>query len=157
MKNMSLMVFGVLLGFLFFSLLLPAAEACSNSALTLDFFRIGGGRYGGINNRQFLTVSSEEQWKALWGEINGNILPLPPTPSVDFAKYTLAAIFQGLQRSGGYSISVERVTEEEDRIAVAVLEVEPGPRNIVTMALSSPWEVVAFPRTEKHVIFTCSQ
>ncbi len=157
MKNLSPLVFGVLLGTFLLSFLVPASEANCTGTLNLDFFRIGGGRYGGINNRQFLTVSSEDQWENLWGEINGNILPLPPIPSVDFGKYTVAAVFQGLQRSGGYSISVEEVSEREDRIAVHVREVEPGPRNIVTMALSSPWEVVAFPRTEKPVIFTCSQ
>ncbi len=157
MKNLSSIVFGVLLGTFLLSFFVLAADACSAKASDLEFFRIGGGRYGGINDRQFLSVSSEEQWEELWGEINGNVLPLPPTPSVDFEKYTLAAIFQGLQRSGGYSISVEKITEGEDRIAVALREVEPGPRNIVTMALSSPWEVVAFPRTEKPVIFTCTQ
>ena len=157
MKNISPVVFGVLLGTFLLSFFAVTAHACNVKASDLEFSRIGGGRYGGINDRQFLTVSSEEEWEKLWGEINGNVLPLPPTPSVDFEEYTLAAIFQGLQRSGGYSISVESVIEGEDRIAVRVREVEPGPRNIVTMALSSPWEVVAFPRTEKPVVFTCSR
>ena len=157
MKNISLVVLaffaGVfLLGFPDFS-----AEACEKSSSDVEFFRVGGGRYGGINDRRFLTLSSEEEWVVLWGEINGNVLPVPTVPPVDFSKYTLAAIFQGLQRSGGYSISVEGVTEEENRVTLALREVEPGPRNIVTMALSSPWEVVAFPRTEKPVIFTCIQ
>ena len=157
MKNISSVVFGVLVGTFLLSFFAVAAHACSAKTSDLEFSRIGGGRYGGINDRQFLTVSSVEEWEELWGQINGNVLPLPPTPSVDFEKHTLAAIFQGLQRSGGYSISVESVIEGEDRIAVRVREVEPGPRNIVTMALSSPWEVVAFPRTEKPVIFTCSR
>ncbi|MEA4880305.1 MAG: protease complex subunit PrcB family protein [Synergistaceae bacterium] len=156
MKTVSSMMFAVLLGTFLLSFFVFTADACTAGS-DLEFQRIGGGRYGGINDRQFLTVSSEEQWEKLWGEINGNVLPLPPTPFVDFDKSTLAAIFQGLQRSGGYSISVERVIEGKDRIAVRVREVEPGPRNIVTMALSSPWEVVAFPRTEKPVIFTCSR
>lgn len=129
----------------------PSAEALVGESLV--FRLIGGGCYGGVNDRRFVAVRDLKQWRELWGEINGNVLPLPPLPEVDFTRQTLAAVFQGLKRSGGYSIEVKAVKESADRVTVLVQELEPGPRNLVTMALSSPWEVVVFPSSEKPIIF----
>lgn len=147
----ALMIFAA-----FFGLLHPvSAEALVGEALV--FRPIGGGCYGGVTDRRFVAVKDLDEWRALWGEIYGNVLPLPPLPEVDFSRQTLAAVFQGLKRSGGYSIEVEAVKESADRVTVVVREWEPGPRNLVTMALSSPWEVVTFPVSAKPIIFTLAE
>lgn len=151
--------------FLFAALLAPGAagtaEACSacgdDDGSVVTFVPVGRGSYGGVSDRRFIVVKDENEWKELWGEINGNVLPLPPLPDIDFSRHALAAVFQGLKRSGGYSISVEAIIETGDRVTVSVREREPGPQNLVTMALSSPWEVVAFPLPQKPVLFTSIQ
>jgi hypothetical protein len=154
------------LAFLIFSALISSvtagtAEACAacgdDDGAGLSFVPVGKGSYGGVNDRRFVVVKTRDEWKELWGEINGNVLPLPPLPEIDFSRQALAAVFQGLQRSGGYSISVEAIIETADRVTVSVREQEPGPQNLVTMALSSPWEVVAFPLPQKPVLFTSIQ
>jgi len=155
----------VLALFLFTALLAPGiagtAEACSacgdDDGAVVSFVPVGKGSYGGVSDRRFVVVKDEIEWKELWGEINGNVLPLPPLPEIDFSRQVLAAVFQGLKRSGGYSISVEAIIETGDRVTVSVREQEPGPQNLVTMALSSPWEVVAFPLPQKPVLFTSIQ
>lgn len=137
------------------------AEACAacddDDGAVVAFVPVGKGSYGGVNDRRFVVVKTTDEWKELWGEINGNVLPLPPIPEIDFSRQALAAVFQGLKRSGGYSISVEAIIETGDRVTVSVREQEPGPQNLVTMALSSPWEVVAFPLPQKPVLFTSIQ
>lgn len=125
-----------------------------DNGAVLSFSKIAGGSYGGVKNRSFLVLSNEEEWKALWSRINGNVQPLPPLPEVNFSTHAVAAVFQGRKDSGGYSIGIETVIEMPDRVTVTVRECEPGPSNIVTSALSSPWEAVAFPLSEKPVLFS---
>ncbi len=160
MKNaavLALLIFSALIS----SVTAGTAEACvacdDDDGAVVAFVPVGKGSYGGVNDRRFVVVKDEIEWKELWGEINGNVLPLPPLPEIDFSRQVLAAVFQGLKRSGGYSISVEAIIETGDRVTVSVREQEPGPQNLVTMALSSPWEVVAFPLPQKPVLFTSIQ
>ena len=101
-----------------------------------------------------MLVSNEKEWKEWWSRINGNVQPLPSLPEVNFSTHAVAAVFQGRKNSGGYSIGVEAVIEMPDRVTVTVRECEPGPSSIVTSALSSPWEAVAFPLPEKPVLFS---
>ncbi|MBL3540664.1 protease complex subunit PrcB family protein [Aminivibrio sp.] len=160
MKNVAALVL-----FLFTALMSPvnvgmveAFAACGDDdGEVVAFVPVGKGSYGGVNDRRFMVVKSPDEWKELWGEINGNVLPLPPLPEIDFSRQALAAVFQGLKRTGGYSISVEAIIETGDRVTVFVREQEPGPQNLVTMALSSPWEVVVFPLPQKPVLFTSIQ
>ncbi len=125
-----------------------------DDGIVITFSKIAGGSYGGVKERLFIVLSNEEDWKALWCRINGNVQPLPPLPEVDFATHAVAAVFQGRKNSGGYSIDVEAVVEMADHVTVTVRECEPGPTSIVTSALSSPWEVVAFPLPAKPVLFS---
>lgn len=135
-----------------------ASSVCGDEdGSVVNFRQIGKGSYGGVEDRRFVVVTTEEKWKELWGEINGNVLPLPPVPEVDFPRQAVAAVFQGLKRSGGYSISVEAIIETHDCVTITVREKEPGPRNLVTMTLSSPWEAVSFPMPNKPVLFTSVQ
>jgi hypothetical protein len=150
--------FAVLLAGIIIVLSLPLFTAslhASPSGTHVTFLQIGRGSYGGVSERRFVVVRSPEEWLELWAEINGNVLPIPPAPQVDFTRNAVAAVFQGLKRSGGYSIAVQGIFESGDRITVTVREDEPGPRNLVTMALSSPWHAVVFPHPGKPVRFTC--
>ena len=156
MKRMTFL-FAVACAALFFLSLRTADTAFASGdddGAVLSFSKIAGGSYGGVKERSFLVLSNEEEWKALWSRINGNIQPLPPLPEVNFSTHAVAAVFQGRKNSGGYSIGVEAVIEMPDRVTVTVRECEPGPSSIVTSALSSPWEAVAFPLPEKPVLFT---
>ena len=135
----------------------PAVEAfAAGEGAPLPFMPLCRGSYGGVTERRFVLINALEEWKELWAEIKGNVIPIPPPPEVDFSRQAVVAVFQGLQRSGGYSISVEAIIETADRVKVEVREQEPGPRSLVTMALTSPWEVVTFQTPTKPVLFTAA-
>lgn len=57
-------------------------------------------------------------------------------------------VFQGVQRTGGYGVSVDRVTARRDVVEIRATFARPGPGAIVTQALTSPFVVVDVPRGE---------
>jgi hypothetical protein len=75
-------------------------------------------------------------------------------PTVDFSKDMVIAAVMPLQRSGGYRVQIERVTEYADRIEAEVVEHSPGPDCFTTSVITRPFDVVQVPRRDgKPVTF----
>lgn len=72
-------------------------------------------------------------------------------PTVDFSKSQVVALFLGRRSTGGYSISVERVAEEDGKMIVYKKEGKPS-GGMVTTAFTSPF-VIAEIYSNKEIIF----
>lgn len=66
--------------------------------------------------------------------------------------YLYIAVFMGEKNTGGYSISVVNVEEEEDKIKLKVLEKIPDGKQMVTMALTQPYTVIRIKSTKTNII-----
>lgn len=102
--------------------------------------------------RQRIVVRDAKGWDQLWKAMHGAIVPKPDVPEVDFQKQMVIGAFLGTRPTGGFSVRITRVTQN-DKIVVCVAEQSPGPDDIVTMALTSPYHVVVVPRSDKTVEF----
>jgi len=67
---------------------------------------------------------------------------LVPSATVSAGR-VMVAVFQGQQRTGGYTIRVTGVERRGDQLAVRAAFSAPGPGAIVTQALTSPAHVVS--------------
>jgi len=65
--------------------------------------------------------------------------PAPPLPEVDFSKEMIIAAFAGIRNSGGYVLSISRITVYPDRIEIDLSLTQPGPDCMVTEALTQPF------------------
>ena len=77
-----------------------------------------------------------QQWEALIGD---DARP----PAVNLTKQSIVFLLAGSRRSGGWSIEPKSVTMEGTTAVIDAAIVGPPPGGIATMALSSPWAVVA--------------
>lgn len=71
-------------------------------------------------------------------------------PKVDFTKSQVIALFLGTKNTGGYSISVDKVVEENGKLVI-YKKVE-SPKGMATMALTNPF-VIAEIHSKKEIIF----
>ncbi len=99
-----------------------------------------------------VVIRDDDDWEQLWKAMHGRIIPMPEVPEVDFQKHMVLGAFMGTKRTGGYAVRITRVVQN-DRIVVSVRERAPGPGDMVTMALTSPYHVVVVPLSEKPVKF----
>jgi len=60
----------------------------------------------------------------------------------------LVIVFQGSQRTGGYTVHVTRIERDGDRLVVHASFSEPGPGAFVTQVLTSPAHVVSIARAD---------
>lgn len=101
-----------------------------------------GSQAVGFDSATYELVTSEEQLISLWNRAHGSLLTVPALPRVDFQRETVVALFAGSKPTGGYGVSVERVTEEGGELYLDVAFTSPGEGAITTQALTSPWVMV---------------
>jgi hypothetical protein len=67
-------------------------------------------------------------------------------PPVDLSREVVLAVLQGPKNTGGYAVSISRVTQEGFLVEVQVEVVEPEPGSITIQILTSPYHLVALDR-----------
>ena len=110
------------------------------------------GHYSAQETAGRVVVRDAQAWARLWGSLQGHVVPKPEAPKVDFQKHMVIAAMMGTKPTGGYAVRITSVVENE-KIVVSVREQSPGPDDMVTMALTSPYQAVVVARSEKPVEF----
>lgn len=70
--------------------------------------------------------------------------------AVDFHRYFLVAVHQGLCPTGGYSVRARAVRARRSAVTIIVDFQEPGPGDIVTMAMTTPHLFLLVPRRRRN-------
>ncbi|MGA9997782.1 MAG: DUF885 family protein, partial [Pyrinomonadaceae bacterium] len=87
-------------------------------------------------------VSDEDEWRRAWQLIGmGRLLP-----DVNFNTRAVVIIHQGQKRTGGYSVSVNKIRREGATLVVSVNEEIPRVGDIASQVITSPFVAVEIPR-----------
>ncbi len=133
-------------------LLATSAMAADDKAEPVPIVEQWSGAYSAQHAASRVVVRDTEGWKQLWRAMHGRRSPMPKVPEVHFRKHMVIGVFMGTRPTGGYSISITRVVQNEKTV-VSVREQAPGPGDMVTMALTAPYHVVVVPQSEKPIEF----
>ena len=94
-----------------------AEQGFAASAFTV----LAQGTQSGIERQRFETLRDAAALRKLWQAHNAGVSPTPPVPDVDFSKEMVIAAFAGTRNSGGYALSVSRITVYPDRVEIDLL------------------------------------
>ncbi len=138
----------------------PDATPTVTTEGVVEFMVIDQGDHAtGYDERKNLAIYDETEFAALWEKIH----PEDPLASVDFTSEYVIAVFAGEKSSGGHTITVEKVTENDTTRTVSILMSEPAADCIVTQAITSPYHIIKVPLTsalpksvERTEIVACS-
>jgi hypothetical protein len=119
----------------------------------LPFEILGSGQQSAVRIPLARSVTSPVVWEEIWFAIHANQLDPPPVPKVDFTEKTVVVLILGERRTGGYGVSVNAAISTRESITVEVSVREPEPDSMVTMALTSPFQLVAIPAVGRPVVF----
>lgn len=101
--------------------------------------------YQGRASESNVIVSNQEELEALYQSVGNE-----EVPKIDFSKSQVVALFLGTKNTGGYSISIDRVEEQDGNLHI-YRKVE-TPKGMATMAISNPF-VIAEIHSKKEIIF----
>ncbi len=104
-----------------------------------------------------LVFQDQKSWAAFWKtsqRLDAN-LQTPAAPKVDFSKQTIIGVTPGSRRTGGYSMTIDRVelkkTKAGDRILIHYSESTPGQGCMVTQATTTPSVFISIPKSNLPV------
>ncbi len=125
------------------ALLLGAGVA---SAQSIGFETVGGGSTGPFGPAKNTVVKSDAELTS-----SGVRALLTPGAQLDFQSEMVIAVQMGTRNTGGYGIEVKGITRTQlagggYALDVAVESRSPGPGDMVTMAITSPFHVVKLRR-----------
>jgi protease stability complex PrcB-like protein len=106
----------------------------------LELRRIGQWTRTGIGEARRLVIRDANAWAEFWSELG-----VGERPAVDFSRDVVIAVAAGQRPSGGYGISVDRVTQRDGELTAEVVEVAPGPNCMTAGSLTQPVDVVVVP------------
>jgi hypothetical protein len=130
------------------SLLFVFIASCKTAAPTIG----GEGTFeilkqetnGGREKAANVLIKSQEDLDKLYAELN-----LTDVPKVDFVGNNVVALFMGQKNTGGFSISVGKVTLEGETNTATVQIVESTPQDMATMALTAPYCIATISKSKK--------
>jgi hypothetical protein len=102
---------------------------------------------------QNLVIKTADQWKTVWTKTHAFMTPAPPMPPVDFDKQMVLAVFMGQKPSGGHAIEITKVVPAGQGLTVHVKETKPGPGDITTAVITSPYYFAVVPKVAGDVKF----
>ena len=145
----------------------PSSNNVSASALRADapevipFTVIAEGTNASeVSSRKNYAIYTEDEFARLWSMTMGDETPMP---EVNFERDYVIGVFAGERATGGHSIEITDVTDENTVRTVAIALKSPAPGCAVTQALTSPYQFISVPfsgrelaRTETEVEVTCN-
>jgi len=120
----------------------------------VPFVTVAQGHSSGIRTRQFVAITTEAEWAALWRR-HRSATSSAEAPAIDFHHGMLVAVFAGEKRTGGYGIEITHIEADEpgQHLQVFVRETSPPAQGIVTQALTQPYHMVQLTKADWPVVF----
>lgn len=103
----------------------------------------------GMPMRKNYAIYDAGEFSSFWKKAHGENAKVP---LVDFTKNYVIAVFAGAVPSGGYSISVSKITETNDARSVAVVIEEPGEDCTVIEEETHPFQFVSVPFSDVEAL-----
>lgn len=103
------------------------------------------GAFCQVSSASYRIVHSNEEWRRLWEEIG------KPAPAADLKRNFAVAVFAGTYNTGGYNVYFDKPLETSSRFTARYGITKPPKNGMVIQALTQPFAVRLYPRTEKSI------
>ena len=87
-------------------LVLVGSAAAAEKSQTVAIIKEWKGFNAAQESPKRVVVKDQKGWEEVWSGMNGNVMPKPGTPKVDFDSQMVIAVFMGTRKSGGYSVKI---------------------------------------------------
>jgi len=114
------------------------------------------GSQSGVKKPERVTAKTQEEWAALWKRHAGEASSTE-APKVDWSKEMVLAAFMGTRNTGGYAIQITSAKEQDGKLVAQVEVKVPKPGGFVTQTITSPFHMVAVPKSTLPVTWTVSE
>lgn len=104
-------------------------------------------------SQQNMVITNQTDWTNLKNQMDSvnTISPGFTEQNIDFDVYELLVVFDQIRATGGFSIEIATVNEDENNIIANIEMTSPG--EVATMVITQPFHIVKILKSDKTVIF----
>jgi hypothetical protein len=128
---------------------IAAALAALMLQTTAPMRTIARGDQSGLETERRAVARTDAEWTALWRQH----APAGPAPPVDFSKETVVGVFLGSRSTAGYSVEIVSAALDQGTLLVRYRQRAPAPDAITAQIITTPFHIVAVPKTSADVKF----
>ena len=107
----------------------------------------------GVVKKNILLLWNEDEWSGIWKRHTLIREPAEPPPEIDFSNFMVVCAFMGQRPTTGYSIDIERIWTDGEKVFVEVVKRRPPEGLVVCEMVTCPYVMVLVERTEMHSVF----
>lgn len=119
----------------------------------INFEILEKGDVSGYCEENYIVVRNEDEWAEVWRRHTLIREPAETPPEVDFSKFMVVCAFMGWRPTTGYSINVEGIWTDGEKVFVEVIKRGPPEGLVVCEMVTCPYVMVLVGRTEMHFVF----
>jgi hypothetical protein len=149
MKNLILMLFVTLPFYSCTDVSGTNIEDCGKTtSVVYESFSYCGVLKENPKEPSFLIINSNEEVQKLFTTCQTKDIALP-----DFTQKRILGLFAGAKPTGGYTLKIQSVVEDNCQIIVEYFEKEPQKEEMVTTVITYPADYVVLPKSNKPILF----
>lgn len=114
------------------------------SGTPMDFEIILQDGHSNFEELTSLKIDTQSELERVFAVINSTRKPGYKLPVIDFTRYQLYFYCPGSLSTGGHTLSVEKVTQFNEKINVTLTGTSPGPGEYAITVITSPFVLVKF-------------
>jgi hypothetical protein len=125
----------------------------SNGEKEIAFQILEKGDVSGCCEEEYIIVWNEDEWSGIWNRHTLIREPAEPPPEIDFSNFMVVCAFMGQRPTTGYSIDIERIWTDGEKVFVEVVKRRPPEGLVVCEMVTCPYVMALVERTEMHFVF----
>jgi hypothetical protein len=133
--------------------LLIFKNSCFAAEQEIKFEILDVGDVSGYGEEAYLVVVSEADWINIWKKHTSICEPQEQPQEIDFTKNFVICAFMGRRPTTGYSINIERIWTDGEKVFVEVVKRCPPQGLVVCEMVTCPYVMVLVERTEMTFVF----
>jgi len=124
-----------------------------NNPKEISFKSIKANNNSSYEGLTTLVINTQPTFTDAWEKVWMRFSDVPTMPEINFEDSQIILVALGMRNNGGYTLEIEKVMEEKDKIIVHYFENRPGEKCNTTQAIVFPSEFIQIPKSSKKIEF----
>jgi hypothetical protein len=154
-NKLCVAIFLTLLSLNITSLIIKGSQA--SEPQDIEFEVIDCGDISGYGEETYLVVKTETEWANVWEKHTRPYLAATAYPKMNFSKNMVVCAFMGERPTTGYSVSLQRIWTEEERMVVKIDKRNPPENFMVSEVITYPYVIASLQRTDLEIVFNITE
>lgn len=154
-NQLCVAVFLTLLSLSIASLVIKESQALESQ--DVEFKVIDCGDVSGYCEETYLVVKTETGWANVWEKHTRPYPAATAYPKINFSKNMVICAFMGERPTTGYSISLQRIWTEEEKMCAEIDKRNPPENFMVSEVITYPYIIASLQRTDLEIVFNITE